>query len=73
MYYILVYMCVFSLQFLQDTGDFQQAEQILNKVVQIEPENPLGHFSLGCVNHYRMSDMCDDDTVSTSSGNIVYT
>ena len=36
-------------QFLQDTGDFQKAEQVLNKVVQIEPDNPLGHFSLGSV------------------------
>ena len=35
------------LQFLQDTGDFQQAEEVLNKVVCMEPENPLGHFSLG--------------------------
>ena len=39
-------MCV---QFLQDTGEFQQAEEVLNKVVQVEPDNPLGYFSLGLV------------------------
>ena len=42
------------MQFLQDTNEFQKAEEILNRVVQIEPENPLGHFSLGCVNSCRV-------------------
>ena len=40
---------VFFFQFLQDMGDFQQAEQVLNKVVNMEPDNPLGHFSLGYI------------------------
>ena len=41
-------LCV-CVQFLQDTGEFQQAEEVLNKVVQVEPDNPLGYFSLGLV------------------------
>ena len=50
--YYNVHVHVSAIQFLQDTNDFQQAEQILNKVVQIEPDNPLGHFSLGSVDMY---------------------
>ena len=41
-----MFVCV---QFLQDTGDFQQAEEVLNKAVLVEPDNPLGYFSLGLV------------------------
>ena len=36
-----------TVQFLQDVSDFQSAEDVLKKAVQMEPENPLGHFSLG--------------------------
>ena len=34
-------------QFLQDLNEFQKAEEILNKAVTLEPDNPLSHFSLG--------------------------
>jgi import receptor subunit TOM70 len=43
--------------FLQDTNEFQKAEEILNRVVQIEPENPLGHFSLGLLQLVVRSDI----------------
>lgn len=42
-------MIFFIIQYLQDVGDFSTAEEILNKVVQLESDNPLGHFSLGWV------------------------
>jgi import receptor subunit TOM70 len=43
--------------FLQDTGEFQQAEEVLNKVVQVEPDNPLGYFSLGLLHLVVRSDI----------------
>ena len=35
------------LQFVQDLNDVVSAEESLIKAIQLEPDNPMAHFSLG--------------------------